>query len=330
MATHRAAVLSVPDHLSVEARPSVALASWQVRLRVDLAGVCGTDLALLHGHLPTPLPLVPGHEFVGTVVEIASSEDEHWLGQRVCADINNTCLSRREETPCRACRLGLSHHCQRRDVTGIITAPGAFAEEVIVPAANLFAVPDGVPDERAVFTEPLAAAIQAFEQVPVGEGDVVAVLGTGRLGSLIAAVAQRRGAATLASLGIGRPMCMTDENPRAVIDELTEGLGADVVVEVTGTPEGLAQALDLVRPRGTVILKTTCGLPAGGFDETRVVVDEVTLVGSRCGPFNKALALLADGGLPVEKLIAETHPLDSIARALERATQVLKVTVRPR
>jgi threonine dehydrogenase-like Zn-dependent dehydrogenase len=341
MATHRAAVLSAPETLAVEERPSPPLMPWQVRVRVALAGICGTDLALHRGDLPTALPLVPGHEFVGTVTEVGESRDEAWLGRRVCADINNTCLSRRETTPCRACRLGHAHHCRRRDVTGIIQAPGAFAEEVIVPAENLFAVPDSVSDTQALFSEPLAAAVEAFEQVPVDADDVVAVLGVGRLGALVAATAQRRGAAVLAvarseeslervaPLGVGRPLVSRFVDVRAEIDALTEGLGADVVVEATGTPQGLGQALQWVRPRGTIILKTTCGIPATGFDQTRVVVDEVTLVGSRCGPLDRALDMLATGDLPVESLLDETHPLEAIERAIQRAGEVFKVAVAP-
>jgi alcohol dehydrogenase len=341
MATHRAAVLTAPGTLRVAEEPSRPLRAHEVRVRVDLAGVCGTDLALLSGDLLSPLPLVPGHEFVGTVFETGDPRDRAWIGRRACADINNTCLSRREAAPCRACRTGLAHHCQRHDVTGIIAAPGAFAEEVIVPAENLFAVPDGVPDERAVFAEPLAAAIEAFEQVPVDAGDVVAVLGLGRLGALIAAVAQRRGAtvlavarseerlARLAPLGIGRPINSRFVDVRAEIDALTEGLGADVVVEATGTHLAMAEALSLVRPRGTIILKTTCGILSTGFDQTKVVVDEITLVGSRCGPMDRALALLAAGDLPVEMLLEEIHPLEEIERALARAGEALKVGVRP-
>jgi threonine dehydrogenase-like Zn-dependent dehydrogenase len=341
MATHPAATLTAPRTIAVEERPSPALAPWQARVRVDLAGVCGTDLALWSGDLPTALPLVLGHEFVGTVVEVGDERDKPWLGRRVCADINFTCLSRREAAPCRACRLGHPHHCQRRTTMGIIEAPGGFAREMVMPAENLFALPESVGDSQAVFVEPLAAAIQAFEQVPVGEGDVVAILGLGRLGALVAAVAQRRGATVLAvgrgqaksdraaRLGIGEVLSILRDDVRGRVRDRTEDLGADVVVEATGAPEGLAQALELVRPRGTVILKTTCGIPASGFDETRVVVDEITLVGSRCGPFGPAIELLARGDLPVETLIEETFPLVEIEQALTRAREAFKVAVRP-
>lgn len=339
MGQHRAAVLSHPGVLTVAMHPSRALAPHEVRLRVRMAGVCGTDLALLRGTLPSPLPLTPGHEFTGEVIEVASDRDAPWLGRRVCADINNTCLSRREASPCRACHRGHPHHCQRRTVTGIIAAPGAFAGELIVPAENLFAVPDSVTDERAVFAEPLAAAVEAFEQVPIGPGDVVAVLGLGRLGALVAAVAQRRGARVLGvgrreerlrrvrTLGIETAVAQ-GRAVRETIDAWTDGLGADVAVEATGTPDGLPQALTLVRPRGTVILKTTCGLPAAGLDATRIAVDEISLVGSRCGPIGQALDLLATGDLPVERLIEEVFTLGDISRALARAEEAFKVLVR--
>lgn len=340
MATHRAAVLTAPGTIQLVEQPSRPLRPWEARLRVDLAGVCGTDLALFAGDLPSPLPLVPGHEFVGTVFEVGDPRDRTWVGRRACADINITCLARREAAPCRACRRGMPHHCQRRAVTGIAAAPGAFAEEITVPVENLAEVPRGVSDERAVFAEPLAAAIEAFEQVPVDADDVAVVLGLGRLGSLCAAVAQRRGATVLAvarseerlarvaPLGVGRLINSRSVDVRAEVDALTEGLGADVVVEATGTHLAMAEALRLVRPRGTVILKTTCGIPSTGFDQTKVVVDEVTLVGSRCGPLDKALALLAAGELPVEILLDEVHPLGAIERALQRAGEVFKVGVR--
>ncbi len=342
----RCARLTAPHNLELVVCPQPELADWQVRVRVDLVGVCGTDRALVAGTLPAALPLTPGHEFVGTVVEVGSDAHRAWLGRRVCADINNTCVSRGSTTPCRACRIGHPHHCMRRDVTGIVEAAGAFAETLAVPAANLFAVPETVDDRRAVFCEPLAAAIQAFEQVPVGPGDVVAVLGCGRLGSLIAAVAHRRGAQVIAigrnsgrlavcqQLGVGDVLHTTvfagdTGYARAKIDELTEGFGADVVVEATGSAEGLAAAQQLVRPRGAIVLKTTCGLPPEGFDLTRAVVDEVRLVGSRCGPFAAAMTLLAGGDLAVENMIEATYGLADVAEAVARAGEVMKVVVDP-
>ncbi len=336
-------MLHGPRAIALERRPRPALAPWQARIRVGLVGVCGTDRALYSGALPTAYPLVPGHEFVGVVIEVGDPRDREWIGRRVCADINNTCRSRRVPVArrCRACRVELEHHCQRRDVTGIHEAAGAFAEELVAPTANLFAVPDAVSDSRAMFCEPLAAALQAFEQVPVGRGELVVVLGTGRLGALIAAVARRRGADVLAvgrsahklarcrALDAGELRSVDELDPaalRALVDARSEGLGADVVVEATGTAEGLSSAQALVRPRGTIVLKTTCGLPSG-FDLTRAVVDEVTLVGSRCGPFARALELLERDPLPVETLIEETYPLPETARAIERAGEVFKVAV---
>ncbi|MGB1014327.1 MAG: alcohol dehydrogenase catalytic domain-containing protein [Nannocystaceae bacterium] len=345
----RCALLTAPHTLRVVTRPQESLEPWQARVRVDLVGVCGTDRALVAGTLPAPLPLVPGHEFVGTVVEVARTEHEAWLGKRVCADINNTCVSRGSTSPCRACRacrIGLVHHCQRRNVTGIFAAAGAFAEFVSVPVANLFEVPEEIDDRRAVFCEPLAAALQTFVQVPVGPGDVVAVLGPGRLGCLIAAVAHRQGAQVLAvgrnrtklracaQLGVGEVVeaeVSKAGNPavRDHIDRLSEGLGADVVVEATGHPEGLAAAQTMVRPRGTIVLKTTCGLPPEGFDVTRAVVDEVSLVGSRCGPFAAAMTQLADPSLGVERLIEASYGLAEVSTAIARAREVMKVVVNP-
>ena len=270
-------------------------------IRVILAGICGTDRQILKGY--SGFRGIPGHEFVGEVVDCESRE---WVGKRVVGEINLTCGS------CDWCRRGLNRHCSYRSVMGIIQHPGAFAEFVTLPVRNLHEVPANIPDEAAVFTEPLAAAAEILEQLPVPRGTPVAVLGAGRLGLLVAQVLCHAGAEVTV---IGR-------NPGKL--ELARSLGlstkrADdagllpkslpLVVEATGSPEGLEAALRLVQPRGTVVLKSTFHEPAQ-FDTAKVVVDEITLLGSRCGNFPTALSLLKEEAIQVQPLISRVFPLD--------------------
>jgi threonine dehydrogenase-like Zn-dependent dehydrogenase len=291
----------------------------EARVRVLRAGVCNTDLELVKGYYP--YAGIPGHEFVGRVE--AAPGAEAWIGKRVVGEINAVCGD------CPTCRAGRPTHCERRTVLGIAKRDGAFAEYLSLPVANLHEVPDGVPDEVAVFTEPLAAALQVREQVRVGPGDRVVVIGSGKLGHL---VAQALGLTGCGLLVIGR-------NPATLGLLAARGLRtgtaadlparqADVVVECTGNPDGLALALRAVRPRGTVVLKSTYHGQAT-LDLARVVVDEVALVGSRCGPFAPALALLASGQVEVRPLVEARYPLSDAPAAFDHAARpgALKVLV---
>jgi len=309
-------------------------------VRVVLAGVCGTDLAIWRGDYRVPLPLVLGHEFVGRVEAVGEGADPSLIGRRVVSEINNTCLAWGGSDVCPACRRRMPNHCTRRTTLGITGADGAFADYVTVASGCLHPIPDGVGDEAAVFVEPLAAACRTFELAPIESGDVVVVLGAGRLGLLVCAVAASEGARVVAvapsgaargrALGMGAAEAHPpgDESAARVL-ELTEGLGADVVVECTGSPDGLAAALSLVRPMGVVALKTTCGVPSAGVDVTDAVVRELRLVGSRCGPFATAIDLLASSRVDVGALVSEVLPLADLARALQLAEKVPKVLVRP-
>lgn len=294
-------------------------------VRVRLAGICATDLELLAGYKGGYRGVL-GHEFVGVVVHAPGNAA--WVGRRVVGEINLGCGR------CDLCRRGLGKHCRARRTLGIIRHDGAFAEYLTLPVANLHTVPEGVPDEAAVFAEPLAAALQVLEQVHIAPGDRVAVLGDGRLGLLVAQV-------------IGLTPCdltLLGRNPtklaiaarrgiRTVNTEDVDALDAqavrpaDVVVEVTGSPAGFALARRLVRPAGTLVLKSTFSEDLPGFDASSLVVDEVTLVGSRCGPFAPALALLRDGRVDVASLIHARYPLADGVAALEHAGRkgVLKV-----
>ena len=278
-------------------------------VRVRLAGVCSTDLQILKGYMD--FRGVPGHEFVGEVHEGPTG----WLGKRVVAEINFGCGG------CDACGRGLQRHCPTRQVMGILGADGSFAEYLAVPIANLHPVPDAVPDEAAVFTEPLAAAFEILEQIPIQPGIQTVVLGDGKLGLLCAFVLHQAGAAVtvvgrhdtklaLARKAGMRAVDLSDWQPQAV----------DLVVEATGSPTGLQRAIATVRPRGTLVLKSTLA-EDHTLSLAPLVINEVTVVGSRCGPFSPALEALARNRIPVAALIEAAYPLSAGLLALNHAAQ---------
>ncbi|MFH1420213.1 MAG: alcohol dehydrogenase catalytic domain-containing protein [Planctomycetota bacterium] len=281
----------------------------EVLIKVHLAGVCGTDLALLRGH--GEFEGILGHEFVGAVVAGSSN----LVGKRVVGEINCVCGR------CDMCGSGLSNHCRRRTVIGIANRPGAFAEFLALPERNCHVVPDAVTDEEAVFTEPLAAAFQITRQVKLESKMNVALLGTGRLGLLVAQVLALSGCRLIA---IGRnPVTLNLLDRKRIrtlsLDDLTPSRDQDLVIDCTGSPDGLPTALKLARPRGTVVMKTTCSGDAP-IDWTPLVVDEITLLGSRCGPFGEALAALATKRIEVASLISRRLPLSQGLTALQPAT----------
>jgi threonine dehydrogenase-like Zn-dependent dehydrogenase len=288
---------------------------------VLLAGICNTDLELARGYYP--YAGVPGHEFVGRVA--SSPTDPAWEGRRVVGEINAACGA------CEACRARRSTHCERRTVLGIKARDGCFAEALLLPLANLHAVPDSLADEQAVFAEPTAAALQVQEQVGVAPGMRVAVVGAGKLGQLVARTLALTGCDLLV---VGRSRRSLDRLAglplqTALVTEPGPSK-ADLVVECTGVPEGFLLARSLVRPRGTLVLKST------HRGETRVnlsslVVDEVTVVGSRCGPFPKALALLARNAVDTGSLVDARYPLANALDAFAHAARpgTLKVLLRP-
>jgi len=247
-----------------------------------------------------------------------------WIGRRVVADINFACQQ------CDWCGRGEQHHCPNRTVMGIVAAAGVFADRVAVPVANLLAVPDSVSDDEAVFTEPLAAAFEILEQVPVGESDTVLVLGDGKLGLLCAQVL----ATTGADVRIwGRHQDKLDRvasRVRGVIQPDWTGRPFDVVVEATGTRDGLNSAIAAVRPRGTVVLKSTVA-DAHELSLAPLVIDEIRLIGSRCGPFPRALAALQRGEVDVTCLIDAHYPFDQAEAAFEHAQRrgTMKILLSP-
>lgn len=272
-------------------------------VRVLLAGICNTDIELTRGYYP--YTGIPGHEFVG-VVESGAPE---MTGRRVVGEINAVCHD------CEACRHGRSTHCERRNVLGIVNRNGAFAEYLTLPVENLHVVPDEMPSEVAVFTEPLAAALEIQEQVKISRDDRVLVVGAGKLGQLIAATLAMTGC-QLTVAGRHRGITPTDVASRAF----------DIAIECSGSPEGFEVARRALRPRGTLVMKSTY---AGKLEinASSLVVDEITLVGSRCGPFAPAIALLASGAIDPRPLMERTFPLSDVHAAFAYAQRagVLKV-----
>jgi alcohol dehydrogenase len=293
--------------------PEPALASGEALVALRLAGICGTDLELVRGYKGYTGTL--GHEFVGEVVRCPSAPQ--WEGRRVVGEINLACGT------CELCTSGLRNHCAARRVLGILDHPGCFAERFVLPVANLYAVPDSLSDEQAVFTEPLAAAFQIFEQITLTPDLHVAVIGDGKLGLLVAMALRARGI-PLTLLGRHAHKLALVAGPgihtttAATITAPTPPRRFDVVIEATGSSSGLTLALTLVRPRGTVILKSTVHgtveLPT-----STLVVDEIHLVGSRCGPFPVALAAMADGSVDPRPLIEARYPLARAEEALAHA-----------
>jgi threonine dehydrogenase-like Zn-dependent dehydrogenase len=301
--------------------PTPAPPPGECLIRVHVAGICNTDLELLRGY--QAFGGVPGHEFVGTVVQAPGAE--RWEGRRVVGDINAACGT------CATCRAGRPTHCPHRTTLGIQGRDGALAEYLVLPVANLYPVPEGLPDAVAVFAEPLAAACEILEQVHVRPTDRVVVLGDGKLGLLCAQVVALTGCDLLAVGHHREKLALLERRGIVTALEQEADVGdADVVIEATGHPDGYAAARRLVRARGTVVLKSTYH-GAIDADLTGVVVDEVRLVGSRCGPFAPALRLLARGWVAVVPLVEARYPLAKGRAALEHAARpgALKVLVTP-
>ncbi len=288
-------------------------------IRMRLAGVCGTDLELVKGYYP--FTGVLGHEFVGQVVEAPTAPE--WVGRRVVGEINISCGQ------CRFCRRGLERHCEQRKVLGILGHNGAFAAYLTLPVRNLHAVPDAVPDEAAVFTEPLAAALEILDQVHIRPTARVLVLGTGRLGQLIARVLRLTGAEVH---GVTRRARHAERLRAHGVQPLTPEqvpqAAYQIVVEATGSPAGLEMARRAVEPTGRIVLKSTYA-GAQPLNLSPLVVDEITVVGSRCGPFAPALRLMEQGLVDPRDLLEARYPLSQALDAFEHAARpgTLKVVL---
>jgi threonine dehydrogenase-like Zn-dependent dehydrogenase len=286
-------------------------------VRVSLAGICNTDLELVKGYMG--FGGVLGHEFVGTIEE----GPPEWRGQRVVGEINFACEA------CRVCAEGLQRHCPSRRVMGILNADGCFAEYVSVPIANLHTVPERVSDEVGVFTEPLAGAFEVLEQVHVEPGRDCVVLGDGKLGLLIAQVLHLAGARVLCvGHHASKLAILKKRDIETVLADDWTPEPSSIVIEVTGTAEGFARAVAATKPRGTLVLKSTVG-HRPKIDLSPLVVNEIKVVGSRCGPFPPALRALELDTVDVRSLISERIPLADAAEGLRRAAEegVLKVLI---
>lgn len=313
----RAVVLN-PSGLQVVNRPIPEPAPREVLVRVLLAGLCETDLQLVKGYMG--FEGILGHEFIGV------PETGTLRGQRVVCEINCSCHR------CDFCQKGLQTHCPNRTVVGILGRDGAFAEYICVPERNLHPVSDRISNRQAVFTEPLAAAFQIPAQVSLNRQDRVVVLGDGRLGNLCAQVIAHAGCR----------LTVVGKHPRklnlletlgietALIEDITFAREADIVVDCTGSPTGVEFAMKLLKPRGTLVLKTTvAGMQT--LSLAPIVIDEITVIGSRCGPFEPALAALQNHRVHVDSLIDATFPLDDAIAAFDRASThpTLKLLLEP-
>jgi threonine dehydrogenase-like Zn-dependent dehydrogenase len=303
-------------------------------IRMRTAGICNTDLEILRGY--HDFHGIPGHEFVGEVVAVngvSPRVEMRWLGKRVAGEINISCSGLRHKPICEFCRRGLKTHCARRTVMGIIGQDGAFAEYLTLPLENLHLIPPAITDEKAVFIEPLAAACRILEQLKIKQFPAAAVLGDGKLAQLIALVlhaagckvtmygkhesklslARRAGIKTQRVRGDERDLCRVRKPYR-------------LVVEATGSPTGLRLAQQMTEPRGTLLLKSTFHGTAP-VETWPIVVKEITVIGSRCGPFAEAISLLRSGKVDPTALISRTFPLKDAPAAIAHAQKrgVMKV-----
>lgn len=319
-------------HVALVQKPLPRLRPGWALVRLRLAGICNTDIEILRGYHDFHGTL--GHEFVGEVVGVASARDKNWVGARVVGEINLACAGLGFRKKCSYCRRGIPTHCARRRVLGILGHDGAFAEYLALPVINLHRVPAGVSDEAAVFTEPLAAACEILEQVDVRDHREAAVIGDGKLAQLIARVLRASGLRVVMigkhasklrlarAAGIGTATLSSPRTRRSNEFSLT--------IEATGSPSGLALAQKLTVPRGTLVLKSTFH-GAANVETWPIVVKELTVVGSRCGPFERALALLRSGRVDPRPLISRVFPLKEAVAAIRYAQQpgVIKVILKP-
>lgn len=300
----------------------------EVLIRPTRMGVCSTDLELCKGYMAYEGVL--GHEFVGVVQAAGEGVDKAWFGARVVGEINCVCGA------CDLCKAGLKEHCRDRTVLGIMGRDGCFAEQFVLPAANLHHVPEHVDDDRAVFVEPLAAALQILRQLTIEGRPYVTVLGDGRLGLLCAQVLSTLNATVRcvgkheAKLGL----CEKWGIKHRLLGDVGLHQDQDIVVDCTGSPSGLVTAMQMLRPRGTLVMKTTVapgGLDAAGVDLSPIVVNELNVMGSRCGPFAEALDWLSREAVDVVSLISKRMKLSDGKTVLEQANRsgTIKVLLEP-
>lgn len=307
-------------------------------VRVRVAGICNTDVEILRGY--HDFRGTPGHECVGEVADVrgvSAAEKKKWIGRRVCGEINVTCSAYGYTPLCNYCKRGLKTHCALRTVLGIVAHDGAFAEYLTLPLENLHMVPKNVSDEQAVFAEPLAAACEILEQVDVKKFRSAAVLGDGKLAQLIAQVLRTKISRVVMygkhekKLALARKAGIRTVKARGDagdLERIKENYA--LLVEATGSPSGLALAQQMTEPRGTLVLKSTFH-GAARVETWPIVVKEINVIGSRCGPFDKAITLLASGNVDPLPLISRTFCLTEAPKAIAFAQQpgVMKVLLKP-
>ena len=318
-------------------KPQPALKPGWALIRVRLAGICNTDVEILRGY--HNFHGTPGHEFIGEVTAVrgpSPKAERKWLGKRVCGEINISCSAFGYKPLCAFCRRGLRTHCARRTVLGIVAQDGAFAEYLTLPLENLHFIPNNISDEKAVFVEPLAAACQILDQINIREFSTAAVLGDGKLAQIIALVLHAAGSAVTL---YGKHNSKLTLAKRAGINtKVVRGNDSDLqnvkenyrlLVEATGSPTGLRLAQQMTEPRGTLLLKSTFH-GAAPVETWPIVVKEITVFGSRCGPFVKAICLLRSGKVDPSPLISRTFPLKDASKAIVYAQKhgVMKVLLR--
>ena len=288
-------------------------------IRVTCAGICNTDLEIIKGYMG--FKGIPGHEFVGVVEECANKE---LIGKRVVGEINISCGK------CDYCMNGLWNHCKQRTVVGILNREGAFADHIAIPIDNIHVIPDSVSDEEAVFVEPLAAGFEILRQVDIVPSDRVCVLGDGKLGLLIAQVLSMTGC-DLTVIGNHRSkLLILDElGIKTELSSVFAHIDMDVVVECSGSGSGMERALNIVKPRGKIILKTTVA-DRGSIDLNLVVINELSIIGSRCGPFPDAINAINAGQVKLYPLISAEYSIEEGVRAFEHASErgALKVILK--
>ncbi|MFX0032838.1 MAG: alcohol dehydrogenase catalytic domain-containing protein [Promethearchaeota archaeon] len=294
----------------------------QILIKVKAAGICGTDLAISKGDLATPTPIVLGHEFAGEVVEIGRNVNSNWMGKRVTSEINANI-----DFNCNYCQQKIFTQCISRKAIGI-DIDGAFAEYLAVDSYLLHEIPEEISFKEATFIEPLAAAYQIFEMMPLNDNDkTIAIFGAGKLGLLIAQVSNLKGLQTILidgsakKLELGRNFGVKHTINRLQVNDLpyqikqiTNGIGADITLDATGNPNALSDIIKSCKTRGKIHIKSTHGLDTK-INLTDMVVREITLYTSRCGPFEKAIEGIKSGQIKVKELISKEYPLEKFYKA---------------
>lgn len=318
----KAAVFDGQD-LTVKTLDDPKINDSQVLIRVKSVGICGTDIAIVNKTLPTPTPIILGHEFAGDVIKVGREVNQEWLNKRVTSEINSNI-----DFKCYFCKQNKHSQCISRKALGI-DIDGALAEYIAVDSYMLHEIPDSLSYEEATFIEPLAAAFQTFEIMPLEENDgTMAIFGLGKLGLLLIQIALLKGLKIFAvdgshkkvalakKFGVQYPLNRFEgpDIPRK-IKNLTNGLGADIVIDTTGNPHALKDVIASCRTRGKIHIKSTHGINTP-IDLTDVVIRELTIYSSRCGPFEKAIEGLSSGKIKVDKLISKKYKLDDIAKAI--------------